>query len=84
MPGAAATLAAVMAIPAAGAAQDETAMVRVLHGAGDAPAADIYANGDHAGSDVEYPQMFDYIEVPGDTYQVTRSAMTTLERLGPR
>lgn len=54
MIGAAAALAAVLAIPAATAAQDENAMVRVLHGAGDAPAVDIYADGGLLGEGLEY------------------------------
>ncbi len=44
--GAAAALAAVMALPAGAFAQDEeSAMVRVGHFSPDAPAVDIYANG---------------------------------------
>lgn len=70
MIGAAATLAAVMAIPAAAAAQDENAMVRVLHGAGDAPAVDIYADGGLIGEGLEFTQITDYLEVPGGDYQI--------------
>ena len=68
--GTAAALTAAMAIPAAVAAQDENAMVRVLHGAGDAPAVDIYADGGLIGEGLAYAQISDYLEVPGGTYQI--------------
>lgn len=68
--GAAAVIAAVMAIPAATTAQDESAMVRVLHGAGDAPAVDIYADGGLIGEGLEFTQITDYLEVPGGEYQI--------------
>jgi hypothetical protein len=70
--GAAAALAAVMAIPVATAAQDETAKVRVGHFSPDAPAVDIYVNGEiFAGlEDVEFGVLSDYVEVPADTYEV--------------
>ena len=70
MLGTAAALAAVTAIPAATAAQDENAMVRVLHGAGDAPAVDIYADGGLIGEGLEFTQITDYLEVPGGEYQI--------------
>jgi hypothetical protein len=72
--GAAAALAAVMAIPAATAAQDEMAdamaKVRVLHGAGDAPAVDVYAGGNRIIEALEYTSITDYLEVPGGEYQI--------------
>ncbi len=61
MLGTAAALAAVTAIPVATAAQDENAMVRVLHGAGDAPAVDIYADGNVIGEGLEFTQITDYL-----------------------
>ena len=70
MLGTAAALAAVTALPVATAAQDETAMVRVLHGAGDAPAVDIYADGGLIGEGLEFTQITDYLEVPGGEYQI--------------
>ncbi len=70
MLGTAAALAAVMAIPAATAAQDENAMIRVLHGAGDAPAVDIYADGGLIGEGLAFGQISDYIPVAGGEYQV--------------
>jgi len=68
--GTTAALTATLAIPAAVAAQDENAMVRVLHGAGDAPAVDIYADGALLGENLAYTQITDYLEVPGGTYQI--------------
>ena len=77
--GAAAALAAVMALPVGAFAQDEsmapaedTAMVRVGHFSPDAPAVDIYANGAIlAGLEgVEFGTLSDYIEVPADTYSL--------------
>ncbi len=72
--GAAAALAAVMAIPAATAAQDEMAdamaKVRVLHGSGDAPAVDVYAGGNRIIEGLEYTSITDYLEVPGGEYQI--------------
>ena len=70
MLGTAAALAAVTALPVATAAQDEAAMVRVLHGAGDAPAVDIYADGGLIGEGLEFTQITDYLEVPGGEYQI--------------
>ena len=68
--GTTAALTAALAIPAAVAAQDENAMVRVLHGAGDAPAVDIYADGALIGENLAYAQITDYLDVPGGTYQI--------------
>ena len=68
--GTAAALTAALAIPAAVAAQDENAMVRVLHGAGDAPAVDIYADGGLIGEGLAYTEITDYLQVPGGTYQI--------------
>ena len=68
--GTAAALSAALAIPAAVGAQDENAMVRVLHGAGDAPAVDIYANGGLIGEGLAYTEITDYLSVPADTYQI--------------
>jgi len=69
--GAAAALAAVMAVPAATAAQDEaTAQVRVLHGVGDAPAVDVYANGTELIDALEFANITPYAEVPAGTYLI--------------
>jgi Domain of unknown function (DUF4397) len=65
-----AALAAAMVLPTAAAAQDGTAMVRVLHGAGDAPAVDVYADGALIGEGLAYTQITDYLEVPDGTYQI--------------
>lgn len=70
--GIAAALAAVMAVPAVSAADEEMASVRVGHFSPDAPAVDIYANGAIlAGLEgVEFSTLSDYIEVPADTYSI--------------
>jgi hypothetical protein len=62
-----AALAAVTVIPTAVGAQDEMAdemaKVRVLHGAGDAPAVDVYAGGNLIVEGLEYAKITDYLEV---------------------
>jgi hypothetical protein len=75
--GAAAALAAVMALPAGAFAQDEsmapadeTAKVRVGHFSPDAPNVDVYANGGAILSDVPFGVISDYLEVPGGTYTI--------------
>jgi hypothetical protein len=71
--GAAAALAAVMALPAVAAADShEDAKVRVGHFSPDAPAVDIYVNGEiFAGlEDVEFGTLSGYVPVPADTYSV--------------
>jgi hypothetical protein len=72
--GTAAALAAVTAVPGMAFAQDEmadeTAKVRVLHGVGDAPAVDIYAEGGLIGEGLAFGSITDYLEVPGGTYQI--------------
>jgi hypothetical protein len=69
--GAAAALAAVMALPAGAFAQDEeAAKVRVGHFSPDAPAVDVYANGGAILSDVPFGVLSEYLEVPGGTYTI--------------
>ena len=68
--GAAAALAAVMALPAGAFAQDENAKVRVGHFSPDAPAVDVYANGGAILTDVEFGVLSPYLEVPGGTYTI--------------
>ncbi len=63
-------LAALLAMPAATAAQDESAKVRVLHGSGDAPAVDVYANGDRVVEGLEFGSITDYLVVPAAEYQI--------------
>ena len=70
---AAAALAAIMAIPGIAAADGhEEAKVRVGHFSPDAPAVDIYVNGEiFAGlEDVPFGVISDYVSVPADTYSV--------------
>jgi hypothetical protein len=71
--GLAAALAAVTIMPVSTAAQDDMAgpaKVRVLHGAGDAPAVDVYAGGSLVLERLEYAQVSEYLEVPGGEYQI--------------
>jgi hypothetical protein len=68
--GIAAAIAVVGVMPAATMAQDETAKVRVLHGAGDAPAVDVYAAGDRVVEGLGYASITDYLEVPAGEYQI--------------
>jgi hypothetical protein len=70
MIGMAAALAAVVAIPAVTAAQDSTAEVRVLHGVGDAPAVDVYADGNLLIDALDYANITDYAAVPAGTYLI--------------
>jgi hypothetical protein len=75
MIGGAVALAALMVAPAATMAQEESpapapAQVRVLHGAGDAPAVDVYANGDRILEEVPFGQISGYLSVPAGEYQV--------------
>jgi hypothetical protein len=71
--GLAAALSAVAVVPTAVAAQDEAAemaKVRVLHGAGDAPAVDVYAGGDRVVEGLKYAAITDYLEIPAGEYQI--------------
>jgi hypothetical protein len=68
--GAAAALAAIMAVPAMAAADnhEDEAKVRVGHFSPDAPAVDVYANGGAILSDVPFGVLSEYLEVPAGTY----------------
>ena len=68
--GMAAALAAAAVIPTVAVAQDAMAEVRVLHGAGDAPAVDVYAGGGLIVEGLEYATITDYLEVPAGEYQI--------------
>jgi hypothetical protein len=68
--GAAAALAAVMALPAGAFAQDDSAKVRVGHFSPDAPAVDVYANGGAILENVPFGVLSEYLEVPGGTYTI--------------
>jgi hypothetical protein len=61
-------LTALLALPAATAAAEPTATVRVLHGVGDAPAVDVYAGKERIVEDLAFPTLTDYLTVPaGET-----------------
>jgi len=70
--GAAAAMAAVMAVPAMAAADNHEgeAKFRVGHFSPDAPAVDVYANGGAILTDVPFGVISEYLEVPGGTYTV--------------
>jgi hypothetical protein len=75
--GAAAALAAMLALPVVAGGQDaspeamaETAKVRVGHFSPDAPPVDVYANGDAILTEVPFGVLSDYLEVPGGTYTI--------------
>ena len=71
MIGAAAALAAVMAIPSFAAADGhENAKFRVGHFSPDAPAVDVYAGDDAILTDVPFGVLSEYLEVPGGPYSV--------------
>ncbi|MFD1019630.1 DUF4397 domain-containing protein [Thalassobacillus hwangdonensis] len=46
------------------------AMVRVLHASPDAPAVDVYVNGDRILQGVQFKQSSDYLTVPAGQYQI--------------
>jgi hypothetical protein len=52
------------------AAQDGTANVRVIHASPDAPAVDIWVNGEVAISDLAFGEATDWIALPADSYDV--------------
>jgi hypothetical protein len=70
--GAAAALAAVMAVPVIAVADnhEDEAKVRVGHFSPDAPAVDVYANGGAILSDVPFGVISEYLEVPAGTYTI--------------
>jgi hypothetical protein len=64
-----AMLMALALVPAAF-AQSGMAKVRVIHASPDAPAVDVYVNGDRALSNVPFFTASDYLDLPAGTYQV--------------
>ena len=56
------------AVPASAAAQSGQAMVRVAHFSPNAPAVDVYVNGNKTLSDVSFGTVSQYLEVPPDRY----------------
>ncbi len=65
-----AALTALLVLPAAALAQDESARVRVLHGSGDAPAVDVYAGKDAVVEGLEFGAITDYLTVPAGEYRI--------------
>lgn len=64
-----AMLMALALVPAAF-AQSGMAMVRVIHASPDAPAVDVYVNGNIAVSNVPFFTASDYLDLPAGTYQI--------------
>jgi hypothetical protein len=64
-----AMLVALALVPAAF-AQSAMAKVRVIHASPDAPAVDVYVNGERALSNVPFFTASDYLDLPAGTYQV--------------
>lgn len=64
-----AMLVALALVPAAF-AQGSTAKVRVIHASPDAPAVDVYVNGNRTLSNVPFFTASDYLDLPAGTYQV--------------
>ena len=48
----------------------ENAMVRVLHASPDAPAVDVYVNGEVAVEGAEFKALTDYLTLPAGDYNV--------------
>lgn len=67
--GLAAALMALALVPAAF-AQGGTARVRVIHASPDAPAVDVFVNGERALTNVPFFTASDYLELPAGTYQI--------------
>ena len=63
-------LTALLALPVATVAADPTAQVRVLHGVGDAPAVDVYADKALIVEGLEFPTLTDYLTVPAGDYRI--------------
>ncbi len=67
---AALALTTLLALPAVSSAADPTAKVRVLHGVGDAPAVDVYADKARIVEGLEFASITDYLTVPAGDYRV--------------
>lgn len=63
-------LTTMLALPAVSAAAEPMAKVRVLHGVGDAPAVDVYADKDRIVEDLKFASITDYLSVPAGDYRV--------------
>jgi Domain of unknown function (DUF4397) len=64
-----ASLLALVIVPTAF-AQGGSAKVRVIHASPDAPAVDVYVNGNRALSNVAFFTASDYLDLPAGTYQI--------------
>src|SRR5690554_77326 len=64
-----AAMVAVLGVSVAG-AQSETAAVRIVHASPDAPAVDVWVNGEVAISGLAFGEATDYVNLPGGDYDV--------------
>ncbi|NJN15579.1 MAG: DUF4397 domain-containing protein [Oscillochloris sp.] len=64
-----ATVLSLLFVPAAF-AQSGTAQVRVIHASPDAPAVDVYVNGNRTLTNVPFFTASDYLDLPAGTYQI--------------
>jgi len=62
--------ASLLALPVAAGAQGAAALVRVAHFSPDAPAVDVYVDGDRVLSGVDYPAVSRYLELPAGSYEL--------------
>jgi hypothetical protein len=62
--------ASLLALPVAAGAQGSAAMVRVAHFSPDAPAVDVYVDGDKVLSGVRYPTVSKYLELPAGSHDL--------------
>lgn len=65
-----AALVALLGVSAASAQSSEAAWVRIVHASPDAPAVDIWVNGEVAISGLAFGEATDYVELPGGDYDV--------------
>jgi hypothetical protein len=62
--------ACLLAVPVTAGAQSSAALVRVAHFSPDAPAVDVYVDGDRVLSGVEYPAVSEYLELPAGSHEL--------------
>jgi hypothetical protein len=63
-------LLAIAAIPGVSRAQDAPAQVRIMHASPDAPAVDVYVNGERVLANVPFFAVSPYLSLPAGTYSV--------------
>jgi len=63
-------LALVSVVPAMAQSMDEAVMVRVAHFSADAPAVDVYVNGEVAVTGLDFADITDWLELEAGTYEI--------------